>query len=74
MLNLHEAVVFNAIANAAPDGVYRARDLLGPKWAAIPDKTDYGRRLKGSVGAGHFDRVIRIGKTVENHQLYEVKA
>lgn len=62
MLAFHEYVLFNPIAEVAPAGVYRARDLLGPMWEHIPDKTDYGRRLRGSVEAGIFSRVTRIGK------------
>lgn len=74
MLAFEEQVLFNSILKAASDGVYRARDLLGRKWEAISDKTDYGRRLRGSVEAGVFPRATRVGRTVQNHQLYEVKA
>ncbi len=73
MLAFDEQISFARDAEAMPDGVYRARDIRGPKWESTPDKTDYGRRLRVSVEAGIFPRVARVGRSVENHQLYELK-
>ncbi len=73
MLTPTEKAKFDLYLKTALAGIYRARDILGPIWLNIADKNDYGRRLRGSVEAGHFSRVTRISRSLQNHQLYRVK-
>ena len=52
---------------------FRLNDLRSRFWRDVDFKTEYGRKFKMTVQSGRLQGILSYGKTVENHQVYQIE-
>lgn len=64
-------VAQNLIDEKEP-GEYELEQIYGEFWDAIESPTSFGRSFAKAVKDGTLKNIVRSGRTVENHQLYQI--
>lgn len=71
-LDAHEIEEVKTIIYSNKPGDYELPQMYGAEWAFVIRRQRLGRRFKGSVLRGDFERVTWIGRRSNKHQLYRL--